>query len=288
LSAPTTLRPATPADASECGRICYEAFRAIAAAHGFAPDFPSVEFAQMVLGMMLGQPKVTGFVAECDGRIAGSALLSDGGAIAGIGPVSVDPARQDGGVGRRLMERLLELCAERDVAGVRLVQAAYHCRSMSLYARLGFEVREPLVCLQGAPLGLAPPLGFTVRAATRADLEACNLACFRVHGHARQSELLDAIGQGTATLVERDGRVTGYLTALAFFGHAVAETALDLQALIGAAPVILGPGFLLPSRHAELLRWSLAHGLRVTQPLTLMTLGLYAEPRGAFLPSVLY
>lgn len=285
---PITLRLATPADAPECGRICYEAFRAIAAAHGFPPDFPSIEFAQMVLGMMLRQETVTGLVAERDGRVAGSALLSDGGAVAGIGPVTVDPACQDAGIGRRLMERLLELCAERDVAGVRLVQAAYHCRSMSLYARLGFEVREPLVCLQGAPLALAPPSGLAVRPVTPADVEACNVVCFRVHGHTREGELRDAIAQGSARLAERDGRVTGYCTALAFFGHAVGETALDLQALIGCAPAILGPGFLVPSRDAALLRWCLAHGLRITQPLTLMTLGLYAEPRGAYLPSVLY
>ena len=283
----STLRPATPADAPECGRICYEAFRSIAEAHRFPPDFPSVEFAQMLLTMMLGQANVTAVVAERDGRIVGSGFFTDGGAIAGIGPITVDPAAQDHGTGRSLMQRLLELCAERDFVGVRLVQAAYHCRSMSLYAKLGFEVRDPLVCLAGAPLGITLP-GFAVRPAVNADLDACNVVCFRVHGHTRQAELLEAIGQGTARVVERDGRITGYLTALAFFGHAVAETQIDLQALIGAAPAILGPGFLLPSRHTELLRWCLAHGLRITQPLTLMTLGLYAEPRGAFLPSVMY
>ena len=29
-------------------------------------------------------------------------------------------------------------------------------------------------------------------------------------------------------------------------------------------------------------------GLRVVQPMTLMSMGLYNEPKGAFLPSVLY
>jgi len=241
----------------------------------------------MVITMLLGQTNVAGVVAERDGRIAGSGFLSDDGAVAGIGPITVDPAAQDGGVGRRLMERLLELCAARDVVGVRLVQAAYHCRSMSLYAKLGFSVREPLVCLHGPAPNVAVR-GFAVRAATRADLEACNAVCFRIHGHTRVPDLAQALAQGTASVVERDGRITGYLTALAFFGHGVAETSLDLQALIGAAPHVLGPGFLLPSRNAEVLRWCLSHGLRITQPLTLMTLGLYAEPAGAYLPSVVY
>jgi len=283
----TTLRPASAADAAECGRICYEAFRHIAAAHGFAPDFPTAEFAQAALGMMLEQSTVTGIVAERDGCIIGSGLFSDGGAIAGVGPISVDPSTQDDHIGRRIMERLLELCAERHFVGVRLVQAAYHSRSMALYAKLGFALREPLVCLQGAPLGLSLP-GFDVRAAIDLDIEACDAVCFRIHGHTRHIELSEAIAQQTASVVERHGRITGYMTSLGFVGHAAAESTPDLQALIGAAPHIVGPGFLLPSRNAALFQWCLAHGLRVTQPLSLMTLGMYANPTGAYLPSVLY
>jgi hypothetical protein len=30
------------------------------------------------------------------------------------------------------------------------------------------------------------------------------------------------------------------------------------------------------------------NGLRLVYPMTLMTMGLYNEPRGAYLPSVLY
>ena len=33
---------------------------------------------------------------------------------------------------------------------------------------------------------------------------------------------------------------------------------------------------------------SLENGLKVVEPMTLMTLGLYNEPTGAYLPSVLY
>ena len=109
-----------------------------------------------------------------------------------------------------------------------------------------------------------------------------------MHGHERRVEVREAIKQGTATVVERGGEVTGYATALAFFGHAVGATTDDVQALIGAATAFLGAGFLIPTRNGALFRWCLAHGLRVTQPLTLMSLGLYNEPRGAFLPSILY
>jgi hypothetical protein len=89
-------------------------------------------------------------------------------------------------------------------------------------------------------------------------------------------------------LVEREGRITGYTSQIAFFGHAVAETNEDLAALIAAAPEFPGPGFLVPTRNAELLRWCLGQGLRVVQPITLMSRGTYSEPRGAWLPSILY
>jgi hypothetical protein len=112
--------------------------------------------------------------------------------------------------------------------------------------------------------------------------------CFKVHGHDRGPELLEAIRQGTATVVEHGGRITGYTTTVGFFGHTVGESNEELKALIGAAPSFPGPGFLLPTRNGEVLRWCLEQGLRVVQPMTLMSVGLYNEPRGAFMPSVLY
>ena len=170
---------------------------------------------------------------------------------------------------------------------MRLVQAAFHNRSLALYTKLGFDPREPLSCMQGPPLRLSIP-GYAVRAATAADIAACSQLCLRVHGHTREGEVRDAIHQGMATVVEHDGRITGYTTALAFFGHTVGESNTDLKALIGAAPAFGGPGFLLPTRNADLLRWCLNHGLHIVQPLTLMSLGLYNEPRGAFLPSIAF
>lgn len=99
---------------------------------------------------------------------------------------------------------------------------------------------------------------------------------------------MDAIRLKTATIVEYHGRVTGYATMIGYFGHAVAECNEDLQALIGAASDFPGPGFIVPTRNHDLLRWCLNHGLRVVQPLTLMSMGMYHEPDGAFLPSVIY
>ena len=126
------------------------------------------------------------------------------------------------------------------------------------------------------------------RSAKASDAENCNRVCRQVHGHDRGRELEDAIQQGTAVVVERRGRVTGYATVMAFFGHAAAETNVDLQALISSAEEFGGPGIIVPTRNAALFRWCLENGLRVVEPMTLMTVGLYNEPAGAYLPSILF
>jgi hypothetical protein len=124
--------------------------------------------------------------------------------------------------------------------------------------------------------------------ATREDLPACNELCRRIHGVDRGGELLDTIGQATVHVVERLGNITGYSTGIGLFQHAVGATNDDLKALIGAAPEFSGTGFLLPSRNGEVFRWCLAQGLRVVSQTTLMTIGLYNEPTGAYLPSITY
>jgi hypothetical protein len=234
---------------------------------------------------MLRHQQCYGVVAERDGRIVGSNFLDERGTVSGVGPITVDPAVQNEGIGAALMRAVLERSAQKGFAGIRLVQAGYHMRSLSLYSKLGFEVREHLSCLQGP--AVARPTA-EVRAASEADVVACNALCFAVHGLTREDELRDAIASGGARVVERGGRITGYTTIVAFFGHTVGETTDDVIALIGAAQAFPGPGFLVPSRNGVLLRWCLNHELKITQSLTLMTMGLYSEPAGAYLPSILY
>jgi len=281
------LRRATPDDAAVCGRICYDAFSAINDAHGFEREFPSVDATVGLLRMLLEHNGFYGVVAERDGTVIGSNFLDERSTIVGVGPISVDPTVQNQGVGRRLMQDVIDRAASRHVPGVRLCQAAFHRRSLCLYTTLGFRTREPLSVMNGPPLKRSMA-GYHVRAAEPADLDACNAVCFDVHGLDRGGELQDAINQKTATVVERDGRITGYATAIGFFAHSVARNNQDLMALIAAAPKFTGPGFLLPTRNYEVFAWCLANGLRLVEPMTLMTTGLYNEPAGAYLVCVLY
>jgi predicted N-acetyltransferase YhbS len=282
-----TLRPGTPEDAPACGIICYAAFKTITEAHNFPSGFADPEAAITRLSRLLSHPGFYGIVAELDGRVVGSNFVDERSMIAGIGPITIDPTVQNRTIGRQLMQQAMERVAQRHFPGVRLVHATYHSRALALYAKLGFVVREPLSTMQGRPPAVEIP-GYAVRAATSDDLEACNQVCRSVHGHDRGGELLEAIRQETASVVEHGECITGYATPIAFFGHAVGETNEDLKALIGAALVFPGPGFLLPTRNSELFRWCLEHRLRVVQSNTLMSVGLYNPPTGAFLPSILY
>jgi predicted N-acetyltransferase YhbS len=281
------LRPGMPEDASACGAICFEAFKSIASEHNFPWDFPSAEVATGVMKTLLTHPGFYSVVAEDDGAVVGSNFLDERSPIAGIGPITVDPASQNRTIGRHLMLDVLGRCAGRGAAGVRLLQSAYHNRSLCLYTKLGFDTRETVSKLDGKPLSISLS-GYEVRPATKSDLFACNALCQRVHGHHRGGELADAIEQGSARVVEHLGEPTAYCTDIAFFGHAVAETNLGLKSLIGAASAFPGGGFLLPTRNGELFRWCLQNGFRLVHQLTLMTIGLYNEPAGAYLPSVLY
>ncbi|HEX6985604.1 MAG TPA: GNAT family N-acetyltransferase, partial [Planctomycetaceae bacterium] len=220
-AAPLRLRRAVEADIPACGTILYEAFASLAERHGFPPDFPTVGVATGCIRGLITNPGFHGVVAELNGQVVGSSFLDERGSIAAIGPVSVAPSAQDARVGRALTEAMLERAAERRASGVRLVQISYHNRSLCLYAKLGFDVRETFAAMNGTLPGVRLP-GYAVRSAEPADAAACDALCLRVHGHDRAAEVRHAIERRRAIVVERLGRITGYATGIGYFSHAVA------------------------------------------------------------------
>src|SRR5690348_3069266 len=89
------VRRATPADAELCGRICYEAFGSIATQHNFPRDFPAPELPARVLSTMFSHPGFFCVVAEVNEKVIGSNCLDERTPIAGVGPISIDPAEQN-------------------------------------------------------------------------------------------------------------------------------------------------------------------------------------------------
>jgi predicted N-acetyltransferase YhbS len=216
------IRTAVASDANECGRIIYEAFKGINEAHGFSPDFPSAEAATGLADALIADPSIFAVIAEVDGKVVGSNFLMEGDPIRAVGPITVDPAAQGGGIGRQLMQAALE--RGKDAIGVRLVQDVFNTASISLYASLGFEVKEPLMLMSGHPKSRPRPR-FEVRPMASGEIEICGGLCRRVHRFPRSSEVGGA-AKMLPFVVRRDGRVTGYLTAATFWiaNHGVAET----------------------------------------------------------------
>jgi predicted N-acetyltransferase YhbS len=287
MSISFTIRRATPEDAEVCGRICYEAFTTLAVHHNFTPNFPDVAVPTQRLSLMFSHPHFYCVVAEMNGTIVGSNCLDERAVIAGIGPITVDPKLQNQRVGRALMQAVLDRAEARQFVGVRLVQVAYHNRSLALYTNLGFQVREPLSTMLGPPINIPMP-GYTVRRASTDDLPSCNRICRAVHGHDRSGELIDAMQQGTAFVAEQNARISAYASSMGITGHAVGENNEAVKALIGSADSFGGAGILVPSRNADLFRWCLEHKLRIVEQATLMSIGLYTEPAGSYLPSILF
>ena len=91
---------------------------------------------------------------ENAGRIVGSNCLDERSTIAGVGPITVDPSAQNLGVGRKLMQAVMDRAVARGAAGTRLVQAAFHGftilgrRAFSRQRRLCFGNNDRQRCAQ--------------------------------------------------------------------------------------------------------------------------------------------
>jgi len=282
------IRRATPADIDACARINYEAFKGVSDRHQFPTDFPTLDFATEITGELIDSPSFFDIVAESEGSVVGCGFMDERNPIRGIGPVSVDRAFQSQGTGRKIMKALLE--KGKEAPGIRLVQESFNLASLSLYISLGFDVKEPLLLMEGK-FRSQPQYGFEVRPLRSEDVDECEALCKRVYGCDRTSEIEDALNHLSPLVATKQGRIVAYTCAVSTFGHSIAETEADMQALLlGAAAY--SPGevlcFHLPVRYASLFRWCLQEGLRGLKPLAVMAVGDYQQPAGCCFPSYLY
>jgi predicted N-acetyltransferase YhbS len=283
-----TLREAEPGDIDACAQIIFDAFGAIHDHHRFQRDFPALEAATGMMALWIPHPAVWGVVAEIDGRIVGSNFLDERDPIRGVGPITVDPEGQNAGVGRKLMNAVLE--RGKEARGIRLVQDGFHMRSLALYSSLGFDVTASCVVMTGKPRGEADG-GVEVRKVTEDDLEECEALCKKVHGFERTGMLRDSIQAFAPLALLRDGRIVAYASTLTFWpmAYGVAESEEDMKALLlGAAAAVDEPIGLLVPLQSGLFPWLRDQGLRAVKPMNVMSRGEYQEPRGSWFPSVLY
>lgn len=277
-----------PGDIPELARICFEAFGQLHDHHRVPRDFPDLEMAKMLIGLFATRDDFFGVAAKVDGRLAGSNFLSVMDDVGGIGPITIDPSVQGRGVGRGLMQRVMEHADQRGMRGIRLVQEALNTTSLPLYASLGFDVRETLGSMKIAPAAMADG---TVRRATRDDLPVLQELGRHYYGVSRVHELAAWMSVEMPVLLrERAGKARGYFMP-GKLGHAAAETVEDTLALIGEAgrhaPSEVAT-FLCPLRNSGLHQGALRAGHRLEKVLTYMTRGPYEAPSGVWAPSYLY
>ena len=285
------IRPIEQNDVERCGRIGYQAHKTISSAHGYPSEQPSEEFGIGLIRSLLDNPNSWGILAERQGTILGSVFLHKfpPSPVAVIGPLTVHPSAE-GGIGKRLMDAALFQAHKQNHDQIRLVQSPSHIRSFVLYTKCGFILREPLFLMQGLPLKSG---NNTNNRGVRLvlddnDVSVCNELCKSVNGFSREMELRHAKDQGVATMIERDGVVTGYAAGIGIYGHAVAQSNEELKALIANASTILGPGFFAPAKNSEVISWLFENGFQIGWPANLMTVGPYQEPLMPFLPSLAY
>src|SRR5689334_10570719 len=139
------LRPPTAADIPATAQLVFDAFASIHDRHNFPRDFPTLESAQGFAQMWMMHPKIWGVLAvrESDGKIVGCNFLNERNSVPGVGPICVDPTLQASGIGKRLMQAVIERGQSIGAKSIRLMQDAFNTASMSLYASLGFVLNEP-------------------------------------------------------------------------------------------------------------------------------------------------
>lgn len=279
------LRRPAGEDLPELARICHEAFTDLATRHGFPSQFPTIDIARGLLSLLLSQERVYSVAAYADGVVRGSNYLNMWGDAAGIGPISVDVAVQDQGVGRTLMEDVIRHAHQQGFEMVRLCQDAFNVSSLALYASLGFDTKEPLALLALSPAGRIDP---AFRPATAGDFAAMDGLCQSIYGLSRRGEYEVFSHAGFPMFVLDRGRIAGYLVGTVA-GHGVAESNDEMLALLaGVGERTPEARSFVPIRQGDLYRRALAAGHRNVKTMNLMALGPYEDPRGTWVPSVMF
>jgi GNAT superfamily N-acetyltransferase len=102
------------------------------------------------------------FVAEVDGRLAGSNFAANWGSVGIFGPLTVAPEHWGHGVGQRLLDRTMELFTRWNTRHIGLFTFAHSPKQVGLYQKYGFWPRYlTAIMARPAETGSAP-FGSTV------------------------------------------------------------------------------------------------------------------------------
>lgn len=225
-----------------------------------------------------------GWVAcDDDGTPVGTATWwAYGPALGTVGLVLVDRQQQGKGIGRRLMNTII------DDAGPRTLQLVATKAGHKLYRDCGFRSvggigQHQGIPVQGAPI--SPPHDATLRAVTTVDLPVLVDLDEAALGAPRPAVISSVLAMGSGVLAEKDGRVTGFaLVRPAGRGMLIGPlVASDETLAIALTNELLRQqdGFTridIPSDARQLAASLDAAGLACVDEVTSMVHGEFAEP----------
>ena len=281
-----TLRPAEERDVERAGDVNFLAFYEAALSHGLRPVVTTPAESRRYIRYLLEFDPLGGIVAEDDGHVVGVGWLHPRGAVATIGPLAVEPQAQGHGIGRRLLDRLVEI-AGKGVPQVRLVQESYNTVSLGLYLGAGFRVVAPLLELElTAGTALVPPrapAGLTVRDAVTEDRARLVARDARAFGAQRPQSIELYLRLGRVLVAEQGGTLAGHAMGIgfatsAFLGSAAADDPEILLLLLGMVAADLaarghGVRTLVPAGDRRVVEGLLGLGFRVFRACHYMVRG---------------
>ncbi len=283
-----SIIPVKPDHVPLLGDICFRAFSTLQDRHAVERDFDSAETGRGFVGMFSSRPDIAGFTAvdATTGRVLGSNFLQFSDAVAGVGPITVDPDVQSTGVGRLLMLAVMDEARRRGISRVRLQQEAINTTSLSLYTKLGFDWRVACSLMRAAPAAQDDP---RIRPLTPHDLPAIDEISTRHYHTTRRVEVEALLSMGIAGFgFHAGGKLSGYYFP-SLIGHGFAESDADLASLVTHAARHTPPHFLktlVPLSENGLHRELLARGCRSIKLFNYMSTGEYRPPVGAWMPSI--
>lgn len=153
-----------------------------------------------------------GWVAcEAGGHLLGTALWWPYGArFATVGLVIVDRHQQGKGIGRRLMNAVIE------DAGTRSLELVATRAGKRLYEQCGFREQSAIHQRQGTPTGMAPPVEAgeaSLRPVVSADVSTIGQWDSNAFGNDRTDVIAAVLETGEGVLAARGGRLCGYALA---------------------------------------------------------------------------
>lgn len=283
---PLELVPTTEESIPQLARICHEAFSALHDRCGVERDIPSPEVGEMIISQTVRRPDYTGVMAVLDGKIVGSNFLTFADEIAGVGPITVSPGVQTRGVGRALMQWVIDEARRRGLGQVRLFQEAINITSLSLYTSLGFDWRDTGVLMQANPAAEEDP---EVRPITTDDLPAIAELSRLGYGVSRAGDAEQLLAWQTPGFLKTSGgRPVAYQFST-LFGHAGAVSEDALLSLAAQTARHVPPPlakFICPMSRPRFFRKALEAGHRTGKVLSYMSLGGFTPPPGAHFPSI--